>query len=533
MAVVTSRIPKRSAALGLIALLGAVSAVAQPEPDRSTPRRSVLGYLEAARAGDYAAAAGYLDLRRLPRAERAERGSQLARRLKLVLDRRVWIDPDTLSDDPDGDTADGLPALQDRVAVLPLAGGTQGIRLARVAASDDGGGWLFSASTVAAIDALYAEHGAGWLAERLPRWLSGVRIWELELWQLVALALLVPLAWAAGRLLAPLLSRLLAMLAERTANEWDEKLAAAARRPLRLFLSAAAVRIGAEGLGLSVPAEQLVTIGVRTASLIALGLFARGALVVLLGALEGRLAGSESDAVRRRAVATQLQVLERVGIAAVTVLVGSLVLAQFEVMRSVGLSLLASAGVAGLAVTFAAQRSIANLFAGLQILVTQPIRIDDVVIVEGEWGRIEEINFTHVVVKIWDLRRLVVPITYFLEKPFQNWTRVSEELLGTIFFYTDHTVDLEAMRAELDRILEGNELWDGKASGLLVTGIKDHVVEVRALISAKDSSDQWDLRCQVRERLLAWLSRHTASLPTVRLDAPRGLRVGSTGAEGA
>jgi small-conductance mechanosensitive channel len=222
-------------------------------------------------------------------------------------------------------------------------------------------------------------------------------------------------------------------------------------------------------------------------------------------------------------------VLERVGVAAVTLLVAALVLAQFHVMRSVGLSLLASAGVASLVVTFAAQRSIANLFAGLQILVTQPIRIDDVVIVEGEWGTIEEINFTHVVVKIWDLRRLVVPITYFLEQPFQNWTRVSPELLGTVFFYTDHGVDLEAMRAELKRILEGSELWDGKASGVLVTAIKDHVVEVRAMISARNAGDQWNLRCLVRERLLAWLSQQSSSLPTVRLDAPRGLEVRNPG----
>jgi len=142
-----------------------------------------------------------------------------------------------------------------------------------------------------------------------------------------------------------------------------------------------------------------------------------------------------------------------------------------------------------------------------------------VVIVEGEWGRIEEITLTYVVVKIWDLRRLIVPVGYFLEKPFQNWTRTEADLLGTVFIETDYGVPVEALRAELDRILDGNPRWDGKAKGIVVTDARERTVQVRALVSAANASDVWDLRCEVREKLIAFLrERYPDSLPRLRAD---------------
>jgi hypothetical protein len=159
----------------------------------------------------------------------------------------------------------------------------------------------------------------------------------------------------------------------------------------------------------------------------------------------------------------------------------------FESVRQFGASILASAGIAGIIIGFAAQRSIATLLAGFQIALTQPIRVDDVVIVENEWGRIEEITLTYVVVRIWDLRRLIVPITHFIEQPFQNWTRVSADILGTVFLYVDYTVPVDALRAELTRILRRRALWDGKVNVLQVTDAKEHTLEVRALASAADA----------------------------------------------
>ena len=156
----------------------------------------------------------------------------------------------------------------------------------------------------------------------------------------------------------------------------------------------------------------------------------------------------------------------------------------FDSVRQVGTTILASAGVAGIVVGFAAQRSIATLLAGFQIALTQPIRIDDVVIVENEWGRIEEITLTYVVVNIWDLRRLVVPITYFLDKPFQNWTRTSADLLAYVYLYVDYRVPLDRVREKLTSILEASPLWDHKVNNLQVTDTTEHAVQIRALASA-------------------------------------------------
>jgi small-conductance mechanosensitive channel len=190
----------------------------------------------------------------------------------------------------------------------------------------------------------------------------------------------------------------------------------------------------------------------------------------------------------------------------------------FQSVRQFGTAMIASAGVAGIIIGFAAQKSLATFLAGLQIAMTQPIRIDDVVIVEGEWGRIEEITLTYVVVCIWDLRRLVVPITYFIEKPFQNWTRTSSDILGTVFLQVDYDVPVEAVRAELTRILEASTLWDRKVNVLQVTESRERTLELRALASASDAGRSFDLRCEVREKLVAFIQKnYPGSLPRVRV----------------
>jgi len=226
-----------------------------------------------------------------------------------------------------------------------------------------------------------------------------------------------------------------------------------------------------------------------------------------------------ADNLQARRIHTQVQVLKNVVIIFVGILTLAAILMTFEKVRYLGTSILASAGIAGIIVGFAAQRSIATLLAGVQIAITQPIRIDDVVIVENEWGRIEEITLTYVVVRIWDLRRLIVPITYFLENPFQNWTRVSAEILGTVFLYVDYTVPIEAVREELRRILEKSEKWDGRVSVLQVTNATERTVELRALVSATDASSAWELRCHVREKLIEFLQKkYPDALPRLRAE---------------
>ncbi|MFN6944102.1 MAG: mechanosensitive ion channel family protein [Cytophagaceae bacterium] len=226
-----------------------------------------------------------------------------------------------------------------------------------------------------------------------------------------------------------------------------------------------------------------------------------------------------ADNMSRRRIRTQFQFIKKIIITIISFVALSLILMTFDRVREVGASLLASAGVAGIIIGFAAQRSIANVLAGFQIAFTQPIRIDDVVIVENEWGRIEEINLTYVVVKIWDLRRLVLPITYFIEKPFQNWTRTNADILGSVFLFVDYTVPIEALRVELQRILNEAPLWDRKVCVLQVTNTTEKCIELRALMSAKDAGTAWDLRCLVREKLITFIQEnYPDALPKVRAE---------------
>jgi small-conductance mechanosensitive channel len=227
----------------------------------------------------------------------------------------------------------------------------------------------------------------------------------------------------------------------------------------------------------------------------------------------------EKDNLEARRLYTQLGVIERILKVLIIFLGIAIILLTFEKVRQVGISLLASAGILSIILGFSAQKSLTTIFAGIQIALAQPIRIDDVVIVENEWGWIEEITLTYVVVKIWDQRRLVVPITYFIDKPFQNWTRTTSEILGSVYLYADYSVPVEKIREELCKILESTPLWDRRVGVLQVTDVRERTLELRALVSATSSPTAWDLRCHVREKLIEYLQRnHPESLPCLRVE---------------
>ncbi|ACF10731.1 MscS Mechanosensitive ion channel [Chlorobaculum parvum NCIB 8327] len=235
---------------------------------------------------------------------------------------------------------------------------------------------------------------------------------------------------------------------------------------------------------------------------------------------------SGQSEIAAKKVATNVSLARKILNALIIVLAVSGVLMTFDTVRQVGLSILASAGIAGVILGFAAQKSLGTLIAGIQIAISQPISIDDVVIVEGEWGRIEEITLTYVVVLIWDQRRMIVPITWFLDKPFQNWTRTSTELLGTVYLYVDYAIPVESIRQELESIVASTPLWDKRVVRLHVTKATDKTVELRALMSAANSSDLWELRCLVRERLIDFIRiNYPAGLPKVRMEVEGGAPV--------
>ena len=225
------------------------------------------------------------------------------------------------------------------------------------------------------------------------------------------------------------------------------------------------------------------------------------------------------DNMRARRLHTQVVMLRRVTVAAIVVLTLGVVLMTFPGVRTIGASVLASAGVISVVAALAAQSMLANLFAGLQLAFSDAVRIDDVVVVEGEWGRVEELTLSYVVVAIWDDRRLILPTSYFTTKPFQNWTRTGSAVLGTAEVDVDWSAPVEPLRAELRRVCESSELWDGRVCVLQVTEAVGGFIKLRALVSARDAGTLWDLRCLVRERLVGWVWEHRQdALPRMRAD---------------
>ncbi|HKP96905.1 MAG TPA: mechanosensitive ion channel domain-containing protein [Fibrobacteria bacterium] len=324
-------------------------------------------------------------------------------------------------------------------------------------------------------------------------------------------------AAAAGFAVFALASASIGRLTRRTATPWDEKILARLAPAGRALFPLLAVRICLPAARLS---PHIQNVFGHLLNLLCIAAFASllvSSIRVMCEILLSRYDLERSDNLSARKVHTQIRVLEKALLSIVSGAALAFMLMTFPGIRQIGISLLASAGIAGIILGLAAQKTIGTLLAGLQIAVTQPIRLDDVVIVEGEWGRIEEINLTYVVVRIWDLRRLVVPIQHFIDKPFQNWTRASSELLGSVFLYLDYSAPVELIRRELESITKAAPLWDGKTCNLQVTECKEQTVELRILVSAASASDAWDLRCHVRERLLEYVRKnHPESFPRFR-----------------
>jgi small-conductance mechanosensitive channel len=311
-------------------------------------------------------------------------------------------------------------------------------------------------------------------------------------------------------------------IARKTESIVDNALVTHLRRPARAILPLLAINLALPGVPLR---HDIVDDLQKLFSLSLIASFAWGVIAfagVIRDVISEKYRVDVPDNLAAREMATRISMLHRIIVILVAGFAVSAMLMSFPSLRQLGTTMLASAGVAGIVIGMAARPALSNLIAGVQLAFTQPIRIDDVVIVEGEWGWIEEIRTTFVVVRIWDLRRLVLPLTYFIEKPFQNWTRVTADLLGTVFLYVDYTVPVEDLRQELKRILDATDMWDGKVWGLQVTDTTDRTIQLRALMSASNSGTAWNLRCYVREKLIAFLQlRYPQSLPKARAEVTR------------
>lgn len=332
-------------------------------------------------------------------------------------------------------------------------------------------------------------------------------------------------AAAASIGVAVVLTAAVFFVVQRAARHWatGEELRRRCRRPASLAAVMLGLTASLDGAHLPAADSARISHGASLGLIAAIAWLLIEISFVIQDAALRRYDIEVSDNLRARRMRTQVLVMRRVTVIVFTVLAGAAMLTTFHQARALGTSMLASAGIAGLAAATAARPTLGNLVAGVQIAFSEPIRLDDVVVVEGEWGRVEEITLTYVVVCIWDARRLVLPISYFVENPFQNWTRSSAELLGTTLFHLDYRAPIGEMRAEFESFVASSPLWDGRVRALQVTDTSERTVEVRALMSAADSSSMFDLRCAVREHLVMWLqARHPDALPTLRTEIGAG-----------
>ncbi|ATB27897.1 mechanosensitive ion channel family protein [Melittangium boletus] len=486
--------------------------------DRQTPYATANGFSDAVHQGDYERAAHYLYLDFLsPSVQKAE-GARLARQLKFVLDHKLPLTAlASLSKEPEGDPDS---ARFDQIGVIPVGDDVYPIRLTRVTLPDGGKVWVFGEATVKSIEPLYERYGPVLLGEELPAVLFARPVLGLEPWQWLGLLLTVVGASALSVILERLSLRVLARLARWTSITWDDALVASGRGPAKALYFALLLALGAHLLLLPPTAQSIVDHLNTTLSIIAVAWFLLRFLRMTAQFVQESVAHESSDAGRLRGLRTQLSVLRSVFEAATYLIASALLLMQFETVRNVGVSLLASAGLAGIVIGLAAQKPVASLLAGIQISITQPIRIGDRVVIEGEFGTVDEITLTYVVVKVWDERRLIIPISQFLDKPFQNWSKGGQSMLGVVRLLVDFSTDLDELRAELRRILEneGKELWDGKVSNMVVEDVLDRTLQVRVLVSGKPGI-LFDLRALVREQLMRYLRARPHWLPTTRTEA--------------
>jgi small-conductance mechanosensitive channel len=328
-------------------------------------------------------------------------------------------------------------------------------------------------------------------AASLPDWLWGL------VFAAAATALAIGTHWA--------LMKLACRAAERTRSPIDDIVLRRLYEPSRWLMVVFALSLAQPAFSLGMRGARIwaQAAGLMVPAL--LGWLAVAGFGVIFDLVEASADVAVADNLRARRRRTRAAILYRIAVFVILTVTFCLMLMSIPSVRNIGVTLIASAGLAALAIGAAAQPALKNLIGGLQMAFTEPIRLDDVVVVDGEWGRIEEIRLTFVVVKLWDERRLVVPVSKFLEESFQNWTRSTSQILGSVFWHLDPTTDVARMRAKLEEIVRADGRWDGRFFNLQVTDAKPDSIEVRALVTAKDAATAFDLRCAVREAMLQFI----------------------------
>lgn len=483
-----------------------------PAPDlaRETPQAAVETFLQRTGLGDFGAAAHLLDLEKIDPVRQAERGPLLARQLAEIIDRKVWIDWNELPDRPDGldvnassnDALAGEPRRSIRMALIRLDGRPVPIRLSRVKPADGDPVWLFSAQTVENIPALHAQYGATAFEEGLPDWSRKPALLGLAAWELIAL----PLLLVASALLGYFLFRLASGLGKRYRPGVAGEIVSALALPVALIAAGLlAYTVTGSLLVFSVSIDTFITP-------VLLFLLFGGGLLILVRVIDvaiehsltqdvSELEKPENESVR--SFQTNLSAFRRIGLVIALVLFVGLIFTQINLLAKTGLALVGSAGILTLVLAFAARSALSNIMASLQIALSKAATIGDSVLFEGQWSYVEKINFTFVQLKTWDNRRLVVPVTYFVSEPFENWTKRDPSLTKVFELRLNHMADVDALRERFKGFVEENDkVVDKDSSKVLVIGQDATGMLVRFYATAKDPTTAWYMHCELREAML-------------------------------
>lgn len=338
----------------------------------------------------------------------------------------------------------------------------------------------------------------------LPNWMVSLGV--------LAVAILIGLA------IHRLAFRILTRVVENKDLFW-RSIVSRGKRPLRLAILTFTLSFAASVAPLAARPAEIIRHILLIAFILVLGWSTKAALHIWMTVYLRRFKLDAEDNLLARTHVTQSRIAERIAGAMIVVLTVAAMLMTFPAVQQYGVSVLASAGVAGIVLGLALQPMLKNIFAGIQLAITQPIRIDDALIVEGEWGNVEEITSTYVVVKLWDWRRMILPLSYFIENPFQNWTRESSALIGTVMIYLDYTIPVSVVRKKVEEIVAASPLWDRRVVAVQVTDFRENVMEIRILASSSSAPKVFDIRCEVREKLVEFVQReYPQALPKVRTD---------------
>lgn len=494
--------------------------------DLSSPRGALRSFLATIEIGDYKTAA-----RALRRSARTDvPPPELARMLGEVIDRRLWIDGGGLPDRPDAmveSLGDNPRAGEARRSIalgtveyerFPIT-----IRLNRYQSGDTGPVWLFAEDTVAATPALYARHGPGWLESRLPAWWRERSALSVRHWEIAALPLLILCAAA----IAGLISGSLGWLRKHVRPAWVAGAVTASTTPVALLAAAIFVQaVLNSALGFSGEITALLTPLLIAAIVIALVMAVLRVIDAGLDVVTRRYVGEIDDRIGRddRHFYTSIYALRR-GVALLAFLVGAgLIFWELGIFRNIGLSLLASAGVATVVLGIAAQTVLGNILASLQIAIAKPIRIGDSVSYEGQWCYVEAIFYTFIRLRTWDERRLLVPVKYFISHPFENWSMTDATTIETFTLVLDPMADTEALAAQFRRIArEDDDLRAEETLKMQVTGQDADGMQCRFYATAPDPTSGWNLKCRLRDAMLSWVRRtHPEWWPRERIVSAEG-----------